>query len=160
MEVENEQGSSEFELHESCRITPLQVLPIWYGKDTFTTSLQCNELTEQGLVVAVLTIFIRSVFRVAELSGGFNGKLFNEEIPFMILEGPMVIIACTAVSIFHPGIAFQGSWHEADFIFWTKFRFGNGKILAGEEKHNVAMSDGESGMHNGVAEATEMPRRK
>lgn len=40
-----------------------------------------------GLIVATLTIFIRCVFRVAELSEGFNGTLFNDEVAFMILEG-------------------------------------------------------------------------
>lgn len=92
---------------------------------TFIIPLECDGLTNSGLGLATLTIFIRSVFRVAELSGGFNGKLFNEEVPFMILEGPMVIIACTAVSVFHPGFAFQGCWHKADFVFWTKFTLKN-----------------------------------
>ena len=100
-------------------------------------ALKVKKLTNTGLGLAGLTIFIRSVFRVAELSGGFNGKLFNEEIPFMILEGPMVIIACIAMSALHPGIAFQGSWHEADFIFWTKFTFRNQKLLPMHEKPNT-----------------------
>ena len=65
----------------------------------------------------MLTIFIRSAFRAVELSGGFNGKLFNEQVPFMVLEGPMVIIAVMALTILHPGFSFQGSWREADFIF-------------------------------------------
>jgi hypothetical protein len=73
-----------------------------------------------GLALAVLTMFIRSVFRAVELSGGFNSTLFNEQIPFMILEGPMVIIAYTTLTALHPGIGFHGSWHEADFKFWTR----------------------------------------
>lgn len=68
-------------------------------------------------MLVVLTIFTRSAFRVVELSGGFNGKLFNEQIPFMVLEGPMVIITIMALTILHPGFSFQWSWHEADFIF-------------------------------------------
>lgn len=93
--------------------------------------------------LATLTIFIRSVFRVAELSGGFNGSLFNEEIPFMILEGPMVIIACTAMSAFHPGVAFQGHWHEADFVFWSKFTLKGRNALIAQDKGELGMSDEE-----------------
>lgn len=73
-----------------------------------------------GLCLATLTIFIRSAFRVAELSGGFHGPLANNEISFMILEGAMIVIAATCLTVFHPGIAFQGVWHEADFSFRSR----------------------------------------
>lgn len=33
----------------------------------------------------------------------------------MILEGAMIVIASTLLTIGHPGIAFQGSWDSADF---------------------------------------------
>lgn len=68
-----------------------------------------------GLGVATLTIFIRSSFRVAELSGGFHGKLANDEVSFMVLEGTMVIIACIALTLCHPGLCFQGEWRDANF---------------------------------------------
>lgn len=68
-----------------------------------------------GLAVATLTIFIRSTFRVAELSGGFDGRLANDEVSFMVLEGTMVIIACVALTLCHPGLCFQGEWRAANF---------------------------------------------
>ncbi len=43
----------------------------------------------------------------------------------MILEGPMVIIAVTALTALHPAVSFQGCWHEAGFVFWKKFTFRN-----------------------------------
>jgi len=71
-----------------------------------------------GLVVAVVTIFARSVYRCVELSGGFNGTLFvSDEVVFMILEGTMIAIACITLTALHPVVCFQGSWHEADFKF-------------------------------------------
>lgn len=70
-----------------------------------------------GLCVATLTIFIRSAFRVAELSGGFHGPLANNEISFMILEGAMIIVATSCLTFLHPGISFQGSWTAANFTF-------------------------------------------
>jgi len=66
-----------------------------------------------ALATAVVTIVIRSTYRIAELSGGFNGPLFNEQVTFMILEGMMMSICATALTIFHPGIAFDRRWHEA-----------------------------------------------
>lgn len=57
-----------------------------------------------SIFFAGLFIFIRSVFRTAELSGGFSGPLANEEITFMILEGTMVILACGLLTFYHPGL--------------------------------------------------------
>ena len=68
-----------------------------------------------SLCLATLTIFVRSVFRVAELSGGFRGPLANNQISFMILEGVMVVIATSCLTLLHPGIGFQGSWLAANF---------------------------------------------
>jgi len=74
-----------------------------------------------ALVVATVTIFARCVFRVAELQGGFRGKLANEQITFMILEGTMIIIAEISMTLFHPGLSFHGHWLDAQFP-WRPFR--------------------------------------
>jgi hypothetical protein len=66
-----------------------------------------------GLAAATLTIFIRSVFRCAELSGGFHGRLANQEVTFMILEGAMICIAVICLTVFHPGLVFGQNWHMA-----------------------------------------------
>ncbi|KAI9830697.1 MAG: hypothetical protein M1826_004526 [Phylliscum demangeonii] len=68
-----------------------------------------------ALALATVVIFIRSVFRVAELSGGFRGKLANDQVTFMILEGAMVVTACLALTFFHPGLCFQGHYNNANF---------------------------------------------
>lgn len=73
-----------------------------------------------GLALATLTIFTRSIFRVAELSGGFHGSLANNQVSFMILEGAMVTIACSCLTLLHPGICFRGLWTDSNFSFRTK----------------------------------------
>jgi RTA1 like protein len=73
-----------------------------------------------GLCVATLTIFIRSCFRVAELSGGFHGPLANNQISFMILDGAMIVIATSCLTWLHPGVAFQGALESANFTFRTR----------------------------------------
>lgn len=62
---------------------------------------------------AIVLIFIRSVYRVAELQQGFHGPIANDEISFMILEPPMIVLAVLAMTIFHPGSAFGGQWNNA-----------------------------------------------
>ena len=73
-----------------------------------------------SLALATLAIFTRSIFRVAELSGGFHGSLANNQISFMVLEGAMITIACSCLTLLHPGISFQGSWSSANFTFRTR----------------------------------------
>ncbi|KAL4744120.1 RTA1-domain-containing protein [Aspergillus similis] len=76
-------------------------------------------LVFQGL--ATLCIYIRSVFRVAELSGGFNSHLANDEVAFMVLEGAMISIAAIALSAWgHPGIGFQGRWSDLNYPMFSK----------------------------------------
>ena len=68
-----------------------------------------------ALIFATVFIFIRSCFRVAELSGGFGSALANDQITFMILEGAMIVSACLCLTLFHPGRAFAGGWKSAGY---------------------------------------------
>ena len=100
------------------------------------------------LALATLCIFIRSVFRVAELSDGFSGDLANNEVSFMVLDGTMVVIACIAFTVVHPGVAFGKVWHEANFHFRTKKSEGasdteNPGFRADKEKNQGAVGESE-----------------
>lgn len=85
-------------------------------KDVFESSIFTFFLG--GLSLATLTILIRSSFRVAELSGGFHGSLANNQATFMVLEGAMIAIASLCLTAVHPGVAFKGTWADADFNFF------------------------------------------
>ena len=50
---------------------------------------------------------------MAELQGGFNSALANDQVTFMILEGAMVSIASLALTIMHPGPIFRDFWKLA-----------------------------------------------
>ena len=65
------------------------------------------------MAIAAFTIFTRCVYRVIELAQGFDGTIANEQVPFMILEGPMIMIAVLFMTIFHQGIVFRGGYWEA-----------------------------------------------
>ena len=91
-----------------------------------------------ALAAATLFIFIRSCFRVAELQEGFDGKLANQQVTFMILEGAMVILAVFVLTILHPAIAFQGEWHKANFaIRKSKDKSLDMQNLHSTEKDNM-----------------------
>ncbi|KAJ5080991.1 RTA1 domain protein [Penicillium angulare] len=62
------------------------------------------------LALATITIFVRSVFRVAELQGGFSSALANNEVALMVLESAMISIACISLTIAHPAIAAGRTW--------------------------------------------------
>jgi hypothetical protein len=70
-------------------------------------------LFQWSLFVATVLIFVRCIYRVAELWDGFGGKLANHEATFMIFEGPMIIIAVAALTVFHPGRVFGDFWGPA-----------------------------------------------
>ena len=82
-----------------------------------------------ALGLALLAIFVRSVFRCAELQGGFHGKLAQQQITFMVLEGAMISSAVLLLTIFHPGLSFRGRWHAA---VWSLKKSG---IKAPEQSH-------------------------
>ena len=75
-----------------------------------------------AVAVAAVTIFIRCVYRVIELAQGFSGTIANSETPFLILEGPLIMSAMLAVTVFHPGIVFRGGyWKKANWQFKQQY---------------------------------------
>jgi hypothetical protein len=108
-----------------------------------------------GLALATLTIFTRSVFRVAELSGGFNGALANNQITFMVLEGTMITIACSCLTILHPGVSFQGNWGGANFTFRAGNRSDVEKLSHNSYSGAVTVNDHSD---SGPAEENMPPR--
>ncbi|RDW82577.1 hypothetical protein BP6252_03689 [Coleophoma cylindrospora] len=74
-----------------------------------------------ALVIAIITILVRSAFRVAELSQGFSSKSANNEVTQLVLEGTMVFIASIALTALHPGYTFKCQCRELSFG-WRKNR--------------------------------------
>lgn len=53
--------------------------------------------------LAILFIFIRTVYRVIELAGGWTSKLYRTQTDFIVLEGVMIVLAVYCLNIGHPG---------------------------------------------------------
>ncbi|CBX99012.1 hypothetical protein LEMA_P082510.1 [Plenodomus lingam JN3] len=59
-----------------------------------------------AITVAYLSIFIRCVYRIPELTGGWRSELMRNETDFIILEGVMIVMAVLVLTVFHPGFCF------------------------------------------------------
>jgi hypothetical protein len=90
-----------------------------------------------ALLAATVLIFVRCIYRVAELWDGFSGKLANEEPTFMIFEGPLIILAVAALTVFHPGRVFGDLWVPAGkgVISMGKFAEDHGSSVRLTEPH-------------------------
>ncbi|RKU44323.1 hypothetical protein DL546_006261 [Coniochaeta pulveracea] len=60
-----------------------------------------------ALTLATVCIFWRSVYRVAELSKGWDGPLMYRQGLFIGFEGVMVVVACLALNAFHPSVCMR-----------------------------------------------------
>ena len=73
-----------------------------------------------AVAIAAVAIFIRCVYRVVELADGFSGTIANAEVPFLILEGPLVMLAMVCMTTWHPGLVFKrADWEKANWHFKT-----------------------------------------
>jgi len=59
------------------------------------------------LSLAILTILIRCVYRIDELSDGYSGSLIHNEGLFIGLEGVMIVVATFALNVAQPGPIFE-----------------------------------------------------
>lgn len=60
-----------------------------------------------ALALATVCIFWRSVYRVAELSGGWDGPLMGDQGMFIGFEGVLIAVACLGLNVFHPSFCFR-----------------------------------------------------
>lgn len=75
---------------------------------TFLPVVRLTRFT--AIAIATVTIQIRCIYRVVELAGGFRSKAANDQPAFMVLDGPMIMIAVGALTVCHPGSLFFTEW--------------------------------------------------
>lgn len=56
-----------------------------------------------ALIVAYFGIFIRCIYRIPELLGGWANDIMRNEPEFIVLEGIMILVTVVAQTAFHPG---------------------------------------------------------
>ncbi|KZF23050.1 parasitic phase-specific protein PSP-1 [Xylona heveae TC161] len=60
-----------------------------------------------ALALSTLCIFIRSIYRVAELAEGWEGALIKNQNLFIGFEGAIISLAVLVLNVFHPGYCFS-----------------------------------------------------
>ncbi|RDW84844.1 hypothetical protein BP6252_02434 [Coleophoma cylindrospora] len=84
------------------------------------------------MATATFVFFIRSIYRIVQLCHGFEAQIANDQVSFMLLDNAMVAIAVVVLTIFHPGLCFQGQWQGSDYSVRrsTDFKTTDGKRLS------------------------------
>ncbi|KAF2453975.1 RTA1 like protein-domain-containing protein [Lineolata rhizophorae] len=104
-----------------------------------------------ALAFATLCIFTRCVYRVAELSDGWNGRLIKTQSFFIGLEGAVVGAAVLALNACHPGLCFK----EGDTVERGAFGFGRRRKAAGktsQQESQLGSEEGEVGVVKSVGD--------
>ncbi|KAJ7605168.1 RTA1-domain-containing protein [Roridomyces roridus] len=61
------------------------------------------KLMLSALAFSCVLLFIRSIYRIIELSGGWDGRIIRTEVYFNVLDGAMIILAIYTMNVVHPG---------------------------------------------------------
>ncbi|KAG8878900.1 hypothetical protein FRB98_005913 [Tulasnella sp. 332] len=56
-----------------------------------------------GLIIATVLVYIRSIYRTAELLDGWGGPIITNQTLSDLLDGVPVFLAMAALNVFHPG---------------------------------------------------------
>ncbi|KAM5440944.1 hypothetical protein MferCBS31731_004083 [Microsporum ferrugineum] len=64
--------------------------------------------------IAFLFIFIRCVYRIAEMVGGWRNEIMQDEVSFVVLESFLCLVAAMLMTVFHAGDCFPQM--RSDFV--------------------------------------------
>ncbi|KAF7187130.1 Efflux pump himE [Pseudocercospora fuligena] len=79
-----------------------------------STSMKAFRVYLICFCLAFLTIFIRCIYRLPEMAGGWGNPLMRNEKEFLILDGAMIAIATVLMTVAHPGIFFPAMRNKAN----------------------------------------------
>ncbi|KAF6239589.1 hypothetical protein HO173_002134 [Letharia columbiana] len=110
-----------------------------------------------ALGLATFCIFIRSIYRVAELSEGWTGALIENQHLFIGFEGAMVVVAVLVLNIFHPGYCFREGYVQKKYknLFRKKERRRRRRSADVRDEKASPVRDGSSGAATPVQEVAE-----
>lgn len=56
-----------------------------------------------AMILSIICIYVRSIYRTIELSEGWDGYLITHESYFIGLDGAMMVVAVAVFNVLHPG---------------------------------------------------------
>ena len=102
----------------------------------------------RGFLVAMglstFCIFIRSIYRVAELSEGWEGDLIQNQRLFIGFEGAMVVVAVWVLNVWHPGFCFREGYVRGERgkgVGLLRRRDGSERAKNGEETEKETVDE-------------------
>lgn len=66
-----------------------------------------------GVFIASVAVYLRCIYRIAELAGGWENKIMQDEVSFYVLDGAMCCIAVAALTFAYPAIWFKSVLDES-----------------------------------------------
>ncbi|KAA8624448.1 hypothetical protein A1F94_012106 [Pyrenophora tritici-repentis] len=75
-------------------------------KETGAAGLRRVKLFGWLIFLAFTTVLVRCIYRLPEMAGGWGNALMRNETEFLLLDGMMLAIACTILTVFHPAYFF------------------------------------------------------
>ncbi|KAJ7219802.1 RTA1 like protein-domain-containing protein [Mycena haematopus] len=69
-----------------------------------------------ALAFSTTVLVVRSVYRLIELSGGWDGHVIRTEVYFNVLDGGMVTLAIFTLNFVHPGLFLQPAPSQVDHM--------------------------------------------
>ncbi|KAJ6613511.1 RTA1-like protein, partial [Mycena sp. CBHHK59/15] len=65
-----------------------------------------------ALIFSTALLFIRSIYRIIELSTGWTGRIITTQVYFNVLDGAMILLAMFTVNFAHPGLLLRPAHTE------------------------------------------------
>lgn len=100
-----------------------------------------------ALIVAVVTVFVRCCYRLAQMVSGWSGYLSVHENYFIILDGVMMSLCGLTMTVFHPGFAFKGTKYSVRITNGRPKNSGNDTLdipqPESEQEDSATVSDDE-----------------
>lgn len=59
-----------------------------------------------AVIGAYLAVFIRCIYRIAEMAGGWGNRIMQDEPSFLVLDSSLVLVTAFLLTFFHPGLLF------------------------------------------------------
>ena len=98
-------------------MTIFVILAVMYVVNVSKANIQLPEGLKSfcyGMAIVTLMIFIRCIYRTAELMEGWTGYIITHEVYFACFDFVPMIIAIVCLNVWHPGMYIGGSAESAE----------------------------------------------
>ncbi|KAJ7192557.1 RTA1 like protein [Mycena pura] len=97
-------------------------------RTTARAAMDTNTATmSYALAFSTLVILVRSVYRIIQLSSGWQGRIMRTELYFNVLDGGMIALAIWTFNFAHPGRLLGASTPETPSDYGLALKRGSGE---------------------------------